>query len=213
MQVILMERVAKLGQMGDVVTVKQGYARNYLLPLKKAMRATEANIKVFETQKSHMEARNLEAKSEADSVAKKLDGKQFIIIRSASDTGSLYGSVTNRDAAEAAISDGFSIDKKQIIIDKPIKELGLHTILVSLHPETQCNIALNVARSEDEAALQADGKSIQDLAAQAEADAEFEIAELFDDMGAAALEELEELTESDNKEKVEDTTEEEITES
>lgn len=112
MQVILMERVAKLGQMGDVVTVKQGYARNYLLPLKKAMRATEANIKVFETQKSHMEARNLEAKSEADSVAKKLDGKQFIIIRSASDTGSLYGSVTNRDAAEAAISEGFSIDKK-----------------------------------------------------------------------------------------------------
>ena len=213
MQVILMERVAKLGQMGDVVTVKQGYARNYLLPLKKAMRATESNIKVFETQKSHMEARNLEAKSEADSVAKKLDGKQFIIIRSASDTGSLYGSVTNRDAAEAAISEGFSIDKKQIIIDKPIKELGLHTILVSLHPETQCNIALNVARSEDEAALQADGKSIQDLAAQAEADAEFEIAELFDDMGAAALEELEELTESDNKEKVEDTTEEEITES
>ena len=213
MQVILMERVAKLGQMGDVVTVKQGYARNYLLPLKKAMRATESNIKVFETQKSHMEARNLEAKSEADSVANKLDGKQFIIIRSASDTGSLYGSVTNRDAAEAAISEGFSIDKKQIIIDKPIKELGLHTILVSLHPETQCNIALNVARSEDEAALQADGKSIQDLAAQAEADAEFEIAELFDDMGAAALEELEELTESDNKEKVEDTTEEEITES
>jgi large subunit ribosomal protein L9 len=213
MQVILMERVAKLGQMGDVVTVKQGYARNYLLPLKKAMRATESNIKVFETQKSHMEARNLEAKSEADSVAKKLDGKQFIVIRSASDTGSLYGSVTNRDAAEAAISEGFSIDKKQIIIDKPIKELGLHTILVSLHPETQCNIALNVARSEDEAALQADGKSIQDLAAQAEADAEFEIAELFDDMGAAALEELEDLTESDNKEKVEDTTEEEINES
>jgi large subunit ribosomal protein L9 len=213
MQVILMERVAKLGQMGDVVTVKQGYARNYLLPQKKAMRATEANIKVFETQKSHMEARNLEEKSEADSVAKKLDGKQFIIIRSASDTGSLYGSVTNRDAAEAAISEGFSIDKKQIIIDKPIKELGLHTILVSLHPETQCSIALNVARSEDEAALQADGKSIQDLAAQAEADAEFEIAELFDDMGAAALEELEELTESDNEEKVEETIEENTTES
>jgi large subunit ribosomal protein L9 len=192
MQVILMERVAKLGQMGDVVNVKQGYARNYLLPLKKAMRATQSNIKVFETQKSQMEAQNLEAKSEADSIAKKLDGKQFIIIRSASDTGSLYGSVTNRDAADAATAEGFSIDKKQIIIDKPIKELGLHTILVSLHPESQCNIALNVARSEDEAALQADGKSIQDLATQAEAEAEFEIAELFDDMGTAALEELEE---------------------
>ena len=192
MQVILMERVAKLGQMGDVVNVKQGYARNYLLPLKKAMRATQANIKVFETQKSQMEVRNLEAKSEADSVAEKLNGQQFIIIRSASDTGSLYRSVTNRDAADAATAEGFSIDKKQIIIDKPIKELGLHTILVSLHPESQCNIALNVARSVEEAALQSDGKSIQDLAAQAEAEADFEIAELFDDMGTAALEELEE---------------------
>jgi large subunit ribosomal protein L9 len=192
MQVILMERVAKLGQMGDVVSVKQGYARNYLLPLKKAMRATQANIKVFETQKSQMEVRNLEAKSEADSVAEKLNGQQFIIIRSASDTGSLYGSVTNRDAADAATAEGFSIDKKQIIIDKPIKELGLHTISVSLHPESQCNIALNVARSVEEAALQSDGKSIQDLAAQAEAEADFEIAELFDDMGTAALEELEE---------------------
>ena len=203
MQVILMERVAKLGQMGDVVNVKQGYARNYLLPLKKAMRATQANIKVFETQKSQMEVRNLEAKSEADSVAEKLNGQQFIIIRSASDTGSLYGSVTNRDAADAATAEGFSIDKKQIIIDKPIKELGLHTILVSLHPESQCNIALNVARSVEEAALQSDGKSIQDLAAQAEAEAGFEIAELFDDMGTAALEELEELEEKETEEKSE----------
>ena len=203
MQVILMERVTKLGQMGDVVNVKQGYARNYLLPLKKAMRATQSNIKAFETQKSQMEARNLEAKSEADSIANKLDGKQFIIIRSASDTGSLYGSVTNRDAADAATAEGFSIDKKQIIIDKPIKELGLHTILVSLHPESQCNIALNVARSVEEAALQSDGKSIQDLAAQAEAEADFEIAELFDDMGTAALEELEELEEKETEEKSE----------
>ena len=191
MQVILMERVAKLGQMGDVVDVKQGYARNFLLPLKKAMRATEANIAVFEKQKSQMEARNLEAKTEADAIAAKLNGKQFIIIRSASDTGSLYGSVTNRDAADATTNDGFSIDRKQIIIDKPIKELGLHKVIVSLHPETQCSIDLNVARSEEEAKLQADGKSIQDLAAQAEAEAEFEISELFDDMGAAALEELE----------------------
>jgi large subunit ribosomal protein L9 len=203
MQVILMERVAKLGQMGDVVSVKQGYARNYLLPLKKAMRATQANIKVFETQKAQMEVRNLEAKSEADSVAEKLNGQQFIIIRSASDTGSLYGSVTNRDAADAATAEGCSIDKKQIIIDKPIKELGLHTILVSLHPESQCNIALNVARSVEEAALQSDGKSIQDLAAQAEAEADFEIAELFDDMGTAALEELEELEEKETEEKSE----------
>lgn len=206
MQVILMERVAKLGQMGDVVTVKQGYARNYLLPLKKAMRATKTNIAVFEKQKSQMEARNLEAKSEADAIATKLNGKQFIIIRSASDTGSLYGSVTNRDAAEATTNDGFSIDRKQIIIDKPIKELGLHTVKVSLHPETQCNIDLNVARSEEEAKLQADGKSIQDLAAQAEAEAEFEISELFDDMGAAALEELEMEAEDKSETSAEEST-------
>ena len=190
MDVILLERVAKLGQMGDVVSVKQGYARNYLLPQGKALRATDANIKHFESQKAQLEAKNLELKSEAEAVAAKLDGQQFVVIRSASDTGSLYGSVSNRDAAEAATEGGFTIDRKQVVLDRPIKELGVHGVTVVLHPEVEVRIELNVARSAEEAELQASGKSIQELAAEAEAAAEFEIAELFDDMGAAALDEL-----------------------
>jgi large subunit ribosomal protein L9 len=191
MQVILLERVAKLGQMGDVVAVKDGYARNFLLPQGKALRASEANIASFETQKAQLEARNLETKKEAEALAGKLAGQQFIVIRSASDAGALYGSVTPRDAAEAATADGFSLDKKQVVLGKPIKELGLHDVHVLLHPEVEVTIQLNVARSQEEAELQASGKSIQELAAEAEAEAEFEIAELFEDIGAAAAEELE----------------------
>jgi len=190
MQVILLERIAKLGQMGDVVSVKQGYGRNFLLPLGKALRATDANKAVFETQKAHLEANNLETKTEEDAVATKLDGQQFIVIRSASDAGSLYGSVTTRDAAEAATEAGFSVDKKQVALDTPIDELGVHEMTVVLHPEVSCTIQVNVARSQEEAELQASGKSIQDLAAETEAEAEFEIAELFDDMGAAAAEDF-----------------------
>ena len=190
MQVILLERIAKLGQMGDVVSVKQGYGRNFLLPLGKALRATDANKAVFETQKAQLEANNLETKKEADAIATKLDGQQFIVIRSASDAGSLYGSVTTRDAAEAATESGFSVNKKQIALDTPIKELGVHEMIVVLHPEVSCTIHVNVARSQEEAELQASGKSIQDLAAEAEAEAEFEISELFDDMGAAAAEDF-----------------------
>lgn len=186
MQVILLERIAKLGQMGDVVSVKQGFGRNFLLPQGKALRATDANKAVFEAQKSQLEANNLETKKEADAVAVKLDGQQFIVIRSASDAGSLYGSVTTRDAADAATEAGFTVNKKQIALDTPIKELGLHDMSVVLHPEVICNIQVNVARSQEEADIQASGKSIQDLAAEAEAEAEFEIAELFDDMGSAA---------------------------
>ncbi len=188
MQVILMERVAKLGQMGDVVTVKHGYARNFLLPQGKAMRASTANIAHFETQKSQLEARNLETKGEAEKLSAKLDGQQFVVIRTASDAGSLYGSVTIRDAADAATADGFSVDRKQVVLTAPIKELGLHAVIVRLHPEVEATIELNVARSAEEAELQAAGKSIAELAAEAEADAEFEIAELFDDIGAAASE-------------------------
>ena len=187
MQIILMERVAKLGQMGDVVNVKQGYARNFLIPTGKALRASEANIASFEVQKTHMEARNLETKSEAESLATKLNGQQFTVIRSASDAGSLYGSVTTRDAAEAASESGFSLDKKQIILLAPIKDLGIHDLSVRLHPEVEAKIELNVARSAEEAELQAAGKSIQDLAAEEEAAAEFEIQELFDDIGAAGM--------------------------
>ena len=186
MQVILLERVAKLGQMGDVVDVKPGYARNFLLPQGKALNASEGNIAKFESEKAQLEARNLETRKEADALAEKLGGQQFVIIRSASDAGSLYGSVTPRDAADVATEGGYSLDRKQIALTAPIKELGLHTLVVTLHPEVAANIQLNVARSEEEAELQASGKSIQELAAEEEAAAEFEISELFDDLGAAA---------------------------
>ena len=190
MQIILMERVAKLGQMGDVVNVKQGYARNFLIPTGKALRASEINIAGFEMQKSQMEARNLETKSEAETLAAKLNGQQFVVIRSASDAGSLYGSVTTRDAAEAASESGFSLDKKQVVLLSPIKYLGIHDLSVRLHPEVEAKIQLNVARSVEEAELQAAGKSIQDLAAEEEAAAEFEIQELFDDIGTAGMDDF-----------------------
>ncbi len=191
MQVILLERVAKLGQMGEVVDVKPGYARNYLLPQGKAMNATETNIAQFENQKAQLEARNLETKKEAESLGEQLTGQQFIVIRQASDAGALYGSVTTRDAAEAATDGGVTVDRGQIILDRPIKELGLHDVTARLHPEVEATFTLNVARSSEEAELQASGKSIQDLAAEEEAEAEFEISELFDDIGAAQLDELE----------------------
>ena len=200
MQVILLERVSKLGQMGDVVDVKPGYARNFLLPQGKAKTASETNIAAFEKQKSQLEAQNLETKKEADALLGKLDGQTFIVIRSASDSGALYGSVSPRDAAEVATSEGFSINRKQISLVKPIKELGLHEMAVVLHPEVTATIVLNVARSNEEAELQASGKSIQDVAAEAEAEAEIEIAELFDDIGSEALdEEVEEDQEADTK--------------
>ena len=190
MDVILLERVAKLGQMGDVVSVKEGYARNYLLPQGKAMRANDANKARFEEQRAQLEARNLETKKEAESLAARLDGQKFVVIRQASDAGALYGSVTTRDAAEAATEAGFSVDKGQIALRRPIKELGLHEVSVILHPEVEVGIVLNVARSQEEAELQASGKSIQELAAEEEAAAEFEIAELFDDIGGAALDDM-----------------------
>lgn len=186
MQVILLERVAKLGQMGDIVDVKPGYARNFLLPQGKALTASEANKASFDAQKAQLEARNLETKKEAEALAEKLDGQQFIVIRQASDGGNLYGSVTPRDAADVATEAGFSVDRKQVVIGTPIKALGLHKADVVLHPEVSAVIELNVARSDEEAELQASGKSIQELAAEAEAEAEFEIANLFDDIGAAA---------------------------
>ncbi|SEN64078.1 LSU ribosomal protein L9P [Palleronia salina] len=197
MDVILLERVAKLGQMGDVVSVKEGYARNYLLPQKKALWASKANVAAFEDQKAQLEARNLETKKEAESLATKLDGQQFVVIRSASDGGALYGSVSTRDAADAATENGFDIDRKQVALSAPIKELGLHDVIVTLHPEVEVTIQLNVARSPEEAELQAQGKSIQELAAEEEAAAEFEIQELFDDIGAAQLDELEEPVEQE----------------
>ena len=185
MQVILLQRVAKLGQMGEVVNVKDGYARNFLLPQGKALRANDSNIKSFEAKKAQLEATNLETRKEAEVVGAKLDGQTFVIIRSASDSGALYGSVTTRDASDAATADGFTVNRSQIVLDRQIKELGLHTVSVVLHPEVTVKFRLNVARSVEEAELQASGKSIQELAAEAEAEAEFEIANLFDEMGAA----------------------------
>jgi large subunit ribosomal protein L9 len=189
MQVILLERVAKLGQMGEVVRVKDGYARNFLLPQGKALRANDANVKAFEAKKAQLQAQNLETKAEAEKIAATLDGTSYVIIRSASDTGALYGSVTARDAADAATAGGVTVSRTQVVLDKPIKELGMHSVTVVLHPEVTVKIRLNVARSAEEAELQASGKSVQELAAEAEAAADFEVAELFEDIGAAATEE------------------------
>ncbi|PQM61700.1 MAG: 50S ribosomal protein L9 [Rhodobacteraceae bacterium] len=185
-QLVLLERVSKLGSMGDIVNVKPGYARNYLLPQKKALRASEDNIKKFEADRKELEAKNLETKKEAEKIKAKIDGSSYIIIRSASDSGSLYGSVTNKDAETAMKSDGLLVDKKQIVLSKPIKELGLHDLTINLHPEVIAKIEINVARSNEEAEIQKSGKTIQDAKMEAEAEAEFDIAELFDDVGSAA---------------------------
>ncbi|MBB3994715.1 large subunit ribosomal protein L9 [Sulfitobacter undariae] len=186
MKVILLQRVAKLGQMGDVVDVKPGHARNFLLPQQKALTASKANIEAFEGQKAQLEAQNLETKAEAEAMAERLGGQQFVVIRSASDAGALYGSVTTRDASDAATAEGFTVDRKQVVLIAPIKYLGIHEVKVILHPEVEATIEMNVARSPEEAELQAAGKSIQELAAEEEAAAEFEISELFDDLGSAA---------------------------
>ena len=186
MDVILLERVAKLGQMGEVVSVKDGFARNYLLPQGKALRANEANKARFEEQKAQLEANNLETKKEAEKMAERLDGETFVVIRTASDGGNLYGSVTTRDVADAAKEAGVTLDRRQVVLTGPIKELGLHRVQVVLHPEVDAEITVNVARSAEEAELQAQGKSIAELAAEEEAQAEFEIQELFDDIGGAA---------------------------
>jgi large subunit ribosomal protein L9 len=160
MQVILLQRIGKLGQMGDVVTVKDGYARNFLLPQKKALRATKDNLAKFETQRAQLEANNLEQKKEAEVVATKLDGQTFIAIRQAGDTGQLYGSVSTRDIAEVVTAGGFTIDRRQVMMDKPIKTLGVHDSRIALHPEVVVAIKLNVARSEDEAQRQARGEDV-----------------------------------------------------
>ena len=186
MEVVLLQRVEKLGQMGEVVSVKDGYARNFLLPQRKALRATKANLARFETERAQIEARNLELKGEAQKVADKLDGQQFVVIRQASEAGSLYGSVAARDIAEVSTEGGFSVGRGQVVLDRPIKELGLHEVRVVLHPEVSAKITINVARSAEEAEVQASGKSIQDLRAEEDEAADFDIAELFDDLGGAA---------------------------
>jgi large subunit ribosomal protein L9 len=160
MQIILLERIGRLGQMGDVVTVKDGYARNFLLPQKKALRATAENLQRFQKERAQLEARDLELKKEAEAVAAKLAGQSFLAIRQAGDTGQLYGSVSSRDIAEVVTAGGFSIDRRQIVLDRPIKTLGLHPPRVALHPEVIVQVTLNVARSEDEAERQARGEDV-----------------------------------------------------
>jgi len=158
MEVILMERVEKLGQMGDVVTVKNGYARNFLLPQNKALRANKGNLSLFENQRHDLEARNLESRKEAESVSAKLDGKSVVLLRQASEMAVLYGSVSARDIATALTEDGVTVDRKQIALQHPIKSLGLHNVKVVLHPEISLSVEVNVARSEEEAELQALGE-------------------------------------------------------
>lgn len=160
MEIILLERVARLGQMGDKVTVKDGYARNFLLPKGKALRATKANAARFEQDRVHLEARNLERKTEAEAVAKKLDGNSYIAIRSAGETGQLYGSVATRDVAALLEENGFSVGRNQIELAGPIKTIGLHNIKITLHPEVEAGISVNVARSIDEAKRQATGEDL-----------------------------------------------------
>jgi len=160
MEVILLERVPKLGQMGQTVKVKDGYARNFLLPLGKALRATKANKERFESERGQLEARNLELRSEAQAVADKLADKSFIIIRQAGETGQLYGSVSARDLSDATTAGGFTVERSQFVLNTPIKTLGLHSVVVQLHPEVEVKITANVARSPDEAQRQARGENV-----------------------------------------------------
>ncbi len=160
MEVILLERVARLGQMGETVKVKDGFARNFLLPKGKALRANEANKKKFEGQRAQLEARNLERKSEAQKVAETLDGKSFVVVRSAGETGQLYGSVSTRDIADILGEEGFSVARNQVELNHPIKTIGLTNVAIALHPEVEVTITLNIARSADEADRQANGEML-----------------------------------------------------
>ena len=160
MDVILLERIEKLGQMGDVVSVKPGFARNYLLPQKKAMRATENNRNSFDGQRAQLETVNLEQRGEAESVATKLDGLAFVVVRQASDNDQLYGSVTVRNVAHAITDAGFTVESKQVQLARPIKTVGLHDVIVKLHPEVSVTVRANVARSDEEAEMQAQGRRI-----------------------------------------------------
>ena len=181
MKVVLLERVEKLGAIGDVVSVKDGFARNYLLPRQKALRATEANLKVFEAQRAEIESRNEKARDAAAKSGEKLDGASYVLIRSAGDTGQLYGSVSGRDVADAINAEGGKVDRSMIDMDKPIKALGLHEVKVRLHAEVTVTVTVNVARSADEAERQARGENV--------------IASQFEDERAAADEAAQDLLE------------------
>jgi len=160
MKVILLERVERLGALGEVVNVKDGFARNYLLPRSKALRASEANLKVFESRRHDIEAQNAEAREAATTASTKIDGLNYVIIRQAGESGQLYGSVSGRDVAEAIQAEGGQVDRQHVVLDRPIKTLGVHPVRVRLHPEVTIVVNINVARSQDEAARQARGENV-----------------------------------------------------
>ncbi|MBI1239710.1 MAG: 50S ribosomal protein L9 [Alphaproteobacteria bacterium] len=189
MDVILLERIAKLGQMGDVVKVKNGFARNFLFPRKKALRATKANKERFETERAQLEARNLELRTEASGVGEKLAGTSYIVVRQAGETGQLYGSVSTRDIAEAITKGGISVAREQVRLDRPIKTIGLYPISIQLHPEVSVSVTINIARNEEEAERQARGEDVTQSRFEEEAAAE---AEMFEEAAAAAREAAEE---------------------
>lgn len=187
MQVILLERIGKLGQMGEVVTVKDGYARNYLLPQGKALRATKENMGHFETERATLEAHNLERKTEADALAVKVDGQSFVVIRQAGDSGQLYGSVSTRDVATTITDGGIEVSRQQIQLDRPIKILGLHPVRIALHPEVEITVTVNVARSDEEAVRQARGEDVTAQGDEPLDDDEdaISVEEVFEDEGLA----------------------------
>src|SRR5687768_14964620 len=186
MEVILLERVEKLGAIGDVVTVKNGFARNYLLPNKKALRANEANRKLFETNRKKIEADNADRRVEAEKAAKGVEGKTVQLIRQASNTGQLYGSVSARDIVDALAADGAQVTKSQIVLDRPIKGIGMHDVKVALHPEVAVTVRVNVARSPEEADLQLQGIDV--------------MAQMFERDAAPPPEELQPVVETDEAE-------------
>ncbi len=193
MEIILLERIEKLGQMGDVVRVKPGFARNYLLPQKKALRANKANMAYFETQRTQLEADNLKHRDEAEAAAKKLEGLRVTLIRQAGDNGQLYGSGTARDLSQAIAEQGATIERRQIEIEKPIKVLGLHTIKVRLHPEVTVDVISNVARSQAEAESQAGAGHVVSIEEQRETE------EAAVEAVIATVEEAEEAEEPEKK--------------
>ncbi len=186
MDVILLERVEKLGQMGDVVDVKPGYARNFLLPRGKALRANKANRQRFETERAQLEARNLELRKEAEAVQTKLDGESVIVIRQASESGQLYGSVATRDIAAGLTENGFTVERQQVSLQRPIKVLGLHDVLIRLHPEVIATVSVNVARTEEEAERQARGEDVTIDRTDEEEEAALLAEEVFEDAEQAA---------------------------
>jgi large subunit ribosomal protein L9 len=215
MQVVLLERVERLGQMGDVVSVKDGYARNYLLSQGKARRATKENLEIFENQRSQIEAQSLDMRKEADAVAVKLEGTSYVVLRQAGEAGQLYGSVSTRDIAEAVTEAGFTVTRSQVSLAEPVKNIGLHDAHVKLHSEVSVTVSLNVARSEDEAERQARGENVigdrsdEEEAALALAEEVFESEELAHEAEEALSEESEEDAAEEAAPKAEEASEEE----